>query len=351
MIYTIFPKQGHQQMHEHTNLVQIKNRWQTELIESVISVEELIMRLNLSPKLLGQGQKAALKFQVRVPPSYIKRIRAGDPKDPLLLQVLPVREELTKNKNYSKDPLNELNHNPKSCVIHKYQNRVLLIVGSFCAINCRYCFRRHFPYSQQHQNREKWFSALDYITNRPEINEVIFSGGDPLAVKDSFLSWLTKRIAKIPHVKRLRIHTRLPVVIPSRIDDELLLWMQSTRLKPIVVLHINHPNEIDNSVKNSLRQLRKIGICLLNQSVLLKNVNDRSDVLISLSEHLYNCEVTPYYLHLLDPVEGATHFHVEKARVKTVYSEMQTALPGFLLPRLVKETPGELSKTIVSLND
>ena len=180
---------------------------------------------------------------------------------------------------------------------------------------------------------------------------MIFSGGDPLAAKDSLLSWLTKKISEIPHIKRLRIHTRLPVVIPSRIDDELLLWMQSTRLKPIMVLHINHPNEIDSAVEESLRRLRKIGIRLLNQSVLLKNVNDCSNVLIALSEHLYSCEVTPYYLHLLDPVEGAAHFHVDKARIKAVYSEMQAVLPGFLLPRLVKETPGELSKTIVCVND
>ncbi|MAH73242.1 MAG: EF-P beta-lysylation protein EpmB [Cellvibrionales bacterium TMED49] len=338
-------------MHVKTDVIQIKSRWQTELIESVTSVEELVTRLNLSPKLLSKGQKAALKFQVRVPLSFIKRIRLGDPKDPLLLQILPVKEELKKYEDYSQDPLNELNHNPKSCVIHKYRNRVLLVVSSFCAINCRYCFRRHFPYNQQHQDRRKWFSALEYVSKRPEINEVIFSGGDPLAAKDSLLSWLSKRIAKIPHVKRLRIHTRLPVVIPSRIDDELLLWMQSTRLKPIIVLHINHPNEIDSALEESLRRLRNIGIRLLNQSVLLKNVNDCSDVLIALSEHLYSCEVTPYYLHLLDPVEGAAHFHVDKARIKAVYSEMQRVLPGFLLPRLVKETPGEPSKTIVCVND
>ena len=225
----------------------------------------------------------------------------------------------------------------------------MLIVSPACAINCRYCFRRHFPYQENRQSKEQWLQALTYISSNTDINEVIFSGGDPLAANDQFLGWLAEQIAAIPHIKRLRIHTRLPVVIPSRINDAFLRWATGTRLTPILVLHINHSNEIDAEVVEAVRRLQGAGIKVLNQTVLLKGVNDSAESLNNLSERLFDCAITPYYLHLLDPVQGASHFDIDTTEARQIYRELQTMLPGFLLPRLVREIPGKLSKTLISL--
>ena len=232
--------------------------------------------------------------------------------------------------------------------VHKYRNRLLLIVSPACAINCRYCFRRHFPYQQQRQNRQQWQSALDYIRQHRELNEIIYSGGDPLAANDKFLGWLTEQISQISHIKRLRVHSRLPIVIPSRIDDELLQWMTASRLQPTLVVHSNHPNEIDDAVEAGLHRLQENRIQVFNQSVLLKGVNDSAKTLVTLSERLYDCRVNPYYLHLLDPVKGAAHFDVCESSATQIYAEMQATLPGFLLPRLVRELPGKAAKTIIA---
>ena len=264
------------------------------------------------------------------------------------MQVLPVESELMPAAGFIPDPLDEAAHNPVPGLIHKYRNRVLLIVSPTCAVNCRYCFRRHFPYGENRQNKQQWLRALQYIANDPNINEVIYSGGDPLAANDQFLSWLTESVAAISHVKRLRVHTRLPVVIPSRIDSQLLSWMTATRLKPIVVLHINHGNEIDSPVKRAIRQLLDSGVAVLNQAVLLNAVNDSAGVQIELSEALYESGVMPYYLHLLDPVQGAGHFQVSDGRAMQIYQGMQAALPGYLVPKLVREHAGASSKTILA---
>jgi EF-P beta-lysylation protein EpmB len=243
--------------------------------------------------------------------------------------------------------VNESSFNPVPGIVHKYRNRVLMIISPNCAINCRYCFRRHFPYDENRQSKQQWLKALDYLKTKPEINEVIYSGGDPLAANDHFLRWLTAEIESIQHIKRLRIHTRLPVVIPSRVDDQLLSWLGNTKLKSTLVLHINHANEIDETLRQGVDRLKKSGITVLNQSVLLKGINDNSDQLISLSEKLFDAGIMPYYLHILDPVQGASHFDVSMDRAVEIFCQIQTELPGFLVPKLVQERAGERSKSLI----
>jgi EF-P beta-lysylation protein EpmB len=271
----------------------------------------------------------------------------GNPEDPLLKQVLPIDAELKHDPSFNTDPVNESEYNPVPGIVHKYHNRVLMIISPNCAINCRYCFRRHFPYNENRQSKQQWLKALDYLKTKPQINEVIYSGGDPLAANDNFLSWLTQQIESIRHIKRLRIHTRLPVVIPSRVDSQLIDWLGNTRLKPTMVLHINHANEIDTKLCEAVDQLKSAGITILNQSVLLKEVNDSSEQLIALSEKLFDAGIMPYYLHMLDPVQGASHFDIPKDRAIEIFNQMQSALPGFLLPKLVQEKAGETSKSLI----
>ena len=325
----------------------LQPNWQTDLSQSISSIAKLLDYLQLDPQQLSASQQANLDFPLRVPWPFVRRIERGNPHDPLLAQVLPTAAEMHSTIGYSDDPLDESNHNPVPGIVHKYGNRLLLIVSPNCAINCRYCFRRHFPYSDNRQSKTQWHQALEYISGKPEINEVIYSGGDPLAANDKFLSWLTDRIAAIPHIKRLRIHSRLPVVIPSRINAQFLSWATTTRLKPIMVLHINHGNEIDQALKTSIAQCIDHGITLLNQTVLLQGINDNTATLAALSEKLFDCGVMPYYLHLLDPVSGASHFDVDLDRAKQIYTSLQADLPGFLVPKLVKEIAGRSNKTLI----
>ena len=313
----------------------IKSNWQTELSQCITTVDDLLAELELDSTQLSTCQQAAAQFALKVPRPFVQRMKKGDPNDPLLAQVLPIKAEMQLDPDYSEDPLNE-------------SNRLLLIVSPACAINCRYCFRRHFPYQENRQSKEQWQQALDYISSHKDINEVIFSGGDPLAANDHFLSWLAEQIAAIPHIKRLRIHSRLPVVIPSRINQSFLRWATSSRLTPIMVLHINHSNELDDEVADAIKRLLGAGIKVFNQTVLLKGINDSSIALNALSERLFDCGVSPYYLHLLDPVQGASHFDIDPEQAGKIYRELQSMLPGFLLPKLVREIPGEVSKTIVT---
>ena len=328
--------------------IAISPDWKLELSRSVTTIEELLDSVNLNRAQLGASQQAEADFPLRVPRSFVERMQPGDPNDPLLLQALPVSAELDSVQGYSPDPLEETKSNPVAGIVHKYANRLLLVVSPTCAINCRYCFRRHFPYEENRQGKQQWQGALDYIRNHSEINEVIYSGGDPLAANDHFLAWLTEQIADIAHIKRLRIHTRLPVVIPSRIDNAFLSWATATRLKPILVLHINHSNEIDRQLSDSIRRLQDCGIRVLNQTVLLRGINDSAKCLAQLSESLFDCDVMPYYLHLLDPVAGASHFDMDENRAKSIYRELQAILPGFLVPKLVRETPDNPCKTIIT---
>jgi EF-P beta-lysylation protein EpmB len=327
--------------------INIYSDWKAELSHCISSIDQLLQLLGLNSKDLNASQLATQEFPIKVPQHYAQLMEYGNPEDPLLKQVLPIDAELKHDPSFNTDPVNESEYNPVPGIVHKYHNRVLMIISPNCAVNCRYCFRRHFPYNENRQSKQQWLKALDYLRTKPQINEVIYSGGDPLAANDNFLSWLTQQIESIRHIKRLRIHTRLPVVIPSRVDSQLIDWLGNTRLKPTMVLHINHANEIDTKLCEAVDQLKSAGITILNQSVLLKEVNDSSEQLIALSEKLFDAGIMPYYLHMLDPVQGASHFDIPKDRAIEIFNQMQSALPGFLLPKLVQEKAGETSKSLI----
>lgn len=319
--------------------------WQAQLRDAITEPAVLFRRLGLDPAELPASLAASRDFALRVPEAYLSRIEPGNWADPLLRQVLPLGLELTSPDGYSDDPLAEADANPAPGLIHKYHGRVLLIVSGACAINCRYCFRRAFPYEANNPGRRDWQRALAYIAGDASISEVILSGGDPLAAPDRQLEWLVTALAAIPHVQRLRVHTRLPVVIPDRIDDSCLAWLTGSRLQPVMVLHINHPRELDAQVGEACRRLRVAGVPLLNQAVLLAEVNDNSETLITLSEALFAHGVLPYYLHLLDRVRGAAHFEVSEQRAVALMAQLRARLPGYLMPRLVREEPLAPAKT------
>lgn len=319
--------------------------WQTLLANSITSPKELLRRLDLPAELLAPAMAASTDFTLRVPEPYLLRMEVGNPHDPLLRQVLPLGDELIEHKGFGTDPLGELTSNAQPGIIHKYHGRLLLVVSPGCAVNCRYCFRRHFPYEDNVLSSDEWQQALDYIRKDSSIREVIYSGGDPLAANDKRLAWLTREIAAIPHVRRLRVHTRLPIVIPQRVTDRLIDALCGTRLPVTMVLHCNHANELDAGVAAATAKLRQAGIILLNQAVLLKGINDNVDELVELSETLGDQAILPYYLHVLDHVKGAHHFHVDDATAKKLVGQLLSRLPGFLVPRLVRETAGEPSKT------
>lgn len=330
----------------HGSLAPVESvSWQSLLSRSITDPEQLLRRLELDPALLAGARAGAADFQLRVPEPFVERMHKSDPNDPLLRQVLPLGEELLEHPDYVLDPLGEQHTNTRAGIIHKYHGRLLLIVSGGCAVNCRYCFRRHFPYGDNNLSTEQWQQALDYIRGDQSISEVIYSGGDPLAASDKRLAWLTREIAAIPHVRRLRVHTRLPVVIPQRVTSELIDALCGTRLPVVMVLHSNHANEFDAALGNAVLRLRQAGITLLNQTVLLRGVNDSLETLISLSETLGDHGILPYYLHVLDHVKGAQHFHVDDGAAMGLAAEMLARLPGFLVPRLVREVAGETSKT------
>jgi EF-P beta-lysylation protein EpmB len=323
--------------------------WQQQLADVVSSPVQLAQFLELPDSYLQAAQQAHKDFVVRVPKAFLRRIKKGDINDPLLRQIWPLAaENETPPAGYVLDPLGELSSNKTPGIIHKYHGRVLLMTNGSCAVHCRYCFRRHFPYDDNALSSQQWLEALDYIRERPEINEVILSGGDPLSNNDKRLFALIEAIEQIPHVSRLRLHTRLPIVIPARITPKLIAGLTKTRLNMVVVVHANHANEIDKDVADSLSQLRAAGIHVLNQAVLLKGINDDLKSQVDLSETLFNCQVLPYYLHLLDRVVGAHHFEVTLEDAQHLMLSIQAHLPGFLVPKLVKEIDGQPSKTQVN---
>ncbi|MGR2740305.1 EF-P beta-lysylation protein EpmB [Billgrantia sp. Q4P2] len=323
----------------------LPSAWQTQLSQAIRDPRELCRRLGLDDAWLPGAERGHALFEVRVPEAFLARMHHGDPSDPLLRQVLPLVDEDETVPGYVSDPLAEAEHTPGPGLIHKYAGRVLLIASPACAVNCRYCFRRHFPYGDNSPSRAQWEQTLNILRQDTSIHEAILSGGDPLAASDRQLAWLVERLEAIPHLKRLRIHTRLPVVIPDRIDDALLDWLGASRLQKVVVLHVNHAQEIDEAVIDACARLKQAGVTLLNQSVLLRGVNDSVDALAELSERLFEAGVLPYYLHVLDPVAGAAHFDVPDAEARELVAGLREVLPGFLLPRLVREIPGEASKT------
>jgi EF-P beta-lysylation protein EpmB len=312
--------------------------WQQALANVIRSPDELFNILELDPAEFGDHSPSCKDFPLRVPHSFVARMEKGNWQDPLLKQVLVSPQELEFHPGFCKDPLQEIDQNPQPGIIHKYQGRALLIVSGACAIHCRYCFRRHFPYEDNNPGRQAWQQSLSYIANDPSITEIILSGGDPLSASNRSLTELVSAIAEIPHVKRLRVHTRLPIVIPQRIDDGCLGWLTSTRLQPIMVIHTNHANELDQPVADSLSKLKQAGITLLNQSVLLAGVNDDAKQLVRLSESLFDHGVLPYYLHLLDRVQGAAHFDVPEHRAMQLHQQLLAQLPGYLVPKLVRES-------------
>ncbi len=321
--------------------------WQTELRHLITDPAELLRLLELPEQLLEGALNAERQFSLRVPRPYLSRIRKADPDDPLLKQILPLQQELMEVPGFGPDPLAEAAANKSSGVIHKYKDRVLLVLSGACAINCRYCFRRHFPYGDNQLGRDAWQEALEYIRQHPLVSEIIFSGGDPLATPDARLTRMLADLEQIPHLKRLRIHSRLPVVIPQRVTRELIETLGNSRLSSTLVLHINHPQEVDEAVRVALRPLRQAGVTLLNQAVLLKGVNDNLSVQKSLSESLFSEGILPYYLFVLDAVAGAAHFDVDDDTARRLVGRLQAELPGYLVPRLAREIPGRPSKTLL----
>jgi L-lysine 2,3-aminomutase len=321
--------------------------WQQALARSITDPAELLTLLNLDPALLPAAQAAATLFPLRVPRGFVARMQPGNPADPLLRQVLPLDLELLESPGFSSDPVGDLPSRIAPGVLHKYQGRALLIATGACGVHCRYCFRRHFPYGDELASSGQWQAAVAAIHADPTIHEVILSGGDPLSLNDRRLRDLTRQLEQIPHVTRLRIHSRQPIVLPERVDAELLNWLGSTRLKTVMVLHVNHAQEIDSSVIQACRALIQAGVRLFNQSVLLKGVNDTVPVLTTLSETLFDAGIQPYYLHLLDRVQGAAHFEVTAAQAQALMRELIAVLPGYLMPRLVREISGHASKTPV----
>lgn len=321
--------------------------WQKILAQGFSSSNQLLHYLDLP--ITDNSQLAEQQFKVRVPRGFVDRMQRGNAHDPLLLQVLAVSNEMDVPADFVDDPLAEISQNPLQGLIHKYHGRVLLTLTGACAINCRYCFRRHFPYQDNNPGRGGWHQVLAYIQADSSIHEVILSGGDPLLAADTVLAELIEQLEAIAHVRTLRIHSRIPVVLPERITPDLLRILAHSRLRRVVVLHTNHAQEINQQVHEVCRALRRSGCHLLNQSVLLAAINDDVDSLADLSEALFDCGVLPYYLHVLDKVAGAAHFDLPRARAKAIYQQLQARLPGYLLPRLACEEPGKRSKTLLDV--
>ena len=323
-------------------------RWQAELADAISTPEELLSALHLDHSLLEPARAASSVFRLRIPRSYVSRMRVGDPADPLLRQVLPIGRELEDVADYVNDPLGEHAALRAPGLLQKYRGRALLITTSACAVHCRYCFRREFPYSEQTSDAPRWSAALSEIGRDSSIEEVLLSGGDPLSLSDARLKSLTDALATIPHIRRLRVHTRQPVVLPSRVDEGLQGWLRTVRVPTVFVLHANHPNELNDEVRAACQKLRTSGVTLLNQAVLLQGVNANVDVLAELSRRLFDAGVLPYYLHVLDRVRGAAHFDVPEAEARVIAGELAARLPGYLVPRLVREIYGAPAKVTLA---
>lgn len=322
--------------------------WQEALRDAVRDPAELCRLVGLPAASAASAVEAARDFPLFVPRGYVARIRYGDVADPLLRQVLPLDEELRPTDGFGPDPVGDRAATVGPGLLHKYRSRALIIATGACAVHCRYCFRRHFPYSDSPRTVERWSASLEQIAADTTLREVILSGGDPLMLADAPLARLTGRLAEIAHLRRLRVHTRLPVMIPERVTDELLALLRGNRLVPIVVIHANHAQELSGGVEAALARLADAGIPLLNQAVLLRGVNDDVEPLVELSERLIDLRVMPYYLHQLDRVAGAAHFEVSESRGRRLVTEMRARLPGYAVPRYVREAAGQASKSLLA---
>jgi EF-P beta-lysylation protein EpmB len=325
-----------------------KADWQRELAQAICDPLELCRALALDPERALGARAAGSQFPLRVPRGFVRRMRAGDPADPLLRQVLPLASELADAQGFAPDPLAERAAMRAPGLLHKYRGRALLITTEACAVHCRYCFRREFPYHDAQGEGGRWREAIDALAGDDSINELILSGGDPLSLGTDRLARLTDELRHIRHLRRLRLHTRTPIVLPARVDDELLAWLRALPWPCVIVLHCNHANEIDASVREASTLLRSSGATLLNQSVLLAGVNDSADSLCDLSEALWSAGALPYYLHLLDRVSGSAHFEVGEPHARELMRQVTARLPGYLVPRLARESPGAASKTVLA---
>jgi EF-P beta-lysylation protein EpmB len=324
--------------------------WQQALATAITEPDVLWSLLALPPDKLPAAKQATQTFRLKVTHSYCSRMKRGDWHDPLLRQVLPLSEELLEIEGYQRDPLAEQSTcttHTQTGILQKYAKRILLISTGTCAVHCRYCFRRHFPYQDAQLNASLWENALHLLRNNSQIEEVILSGGDPLILSDNKLKQWISQLAQIPHLKRVRIHTRLPIVLPLRINATLLDWISQSRLNIIMVIHANHANEFDAEVYQALADLRSAKVQLLNQAVLLRGINDHLQAQIDLSEALIAGGVLPYYLHLLDKVSGAAHFDVPRETALLLHQQLQHQLSGYLVPKLVEEIAGKPAKTWV----
>jgi L-lysine 2,3-aminomutase len=316
------------------------NDWQKILSQALNSTATLSKHLKTPQSEIDPSPQ----FPLRLPIPMLDRIQSTHANDPVLRQFLPTQQEQQDSVGFVHDPLEEARFSPLNGLLHKYPGRALIIMTSVCAVHCRYCFRRHYPYAEQVPDSQQWAKLLDHIRQDTSINEIILSGGDPLSLGDDKLRQRCLSLSTIPQIKTLRIHSRLPVIIPERITPALLQWMEPFPLPIVLVTHINHPNEINPAVIEAMHLLQKAGVHLLNQSVLLKQVNDNTSTLKSLSERLFSAHILPYYLHQLDTVSGTAHFSVDDQRARTLIDELRACLPGYLVPKLVRETPGDLAK-------
>ena len=319
-------------------------RWQKALREAVRDPRELLDLLGLDRLAPRLSDEAMVQFPLRVPRGFVARMRRGDPRDPLLRQVLPLDDEMRPMPGFGLDAVGDGAAKTAPGVIQKYRGRALLVATGSCAIHCRYCFRRHFPYAEETAARDGWREAVDLIRQDASIEEVLLSGGDPLSLSNGKLAELTGALADIPHLRRLRIHSRLPIVVPERVDDGLMGWLSTLPWPVTLVVHANHANEFDGTVDAALGRLRAAGVHLLNQAVLLRGVNDSVDALGALSERGFAAGVLPYYLHQLDRVAGVAHFEVDDARARALHAGLAVRLSGYLVPRLVREIPGDTGK-------
>ncbi len=319
--------------------------WRRQWRDACTDPRRLLAELDLAALAARVPSEPPHGFALRVPRAFIARMRRGDAADPLLRQVLPLDEEARIVPGYSTDAVGDLDARRGPGILHKYQGRALVVATGSCAVHCRYCFRRHYPYAEDTASAARWQTVIDYLARRPDIEELLLSGGDPWSLATHKLAALTARLPEVPHIRRLRIHTRLPVVLPDRVDAELLAWLESIGLPVVVVLHINHANEIDDAVRQATAALRASGAVLLNQAVLLRGVNDSVDAQAALSTALIDAGVLPYYLHQLDRVQGTAHFAVDDDAARAIVAALTARLPGYLVPRLVREVPGTRSKT------
>jgi L-lysine 2,3-aminomutase len=324
-----------------------KTSWQQALAEAFTQIEDLCRHLKLDTNTLPLLANFK-QFPLRVPRGFVACMETGNPNDPLLRQILPLQAELEDYPGYTHDPVGDLNAVAAAGVIHKYQGRVLFIVTGGCAVHCRYCFRRNFPYQELQLSTQKTQQAIEFIAARPDISEIILSGGDPLLLNDEKLAHLFQQLANIPHLKRIRIHSRIPIVLPERITPALLNIFATSKQKLVLVIHANHRNELSHAVAAGCALLKQHNITLLNQSVLLKDVNDNAPALIQLSEQLFAIGVLPYYLHLLDKASGVGHFEIAENQALEIIQHMQRNLPGYLVPKLVKEVAGAAYKITIS---